>query len=47
MALRKILLQGLRLQSKALAPEHAVCCCHWTCQASAAGWRLAVHVGAS
>ncbi|CAO2634769.1 Pyruvate kinase PKM [Lemmus lemmus] len=39
MALRKILLlQGLRLQSKAPAPEHGVCCCHWTCQASAAGW---------
>lgn len=47
MALRNILLQGLRFKSKAPASGHGVCCCRGTHRASAAGWRLAVHVGAS
>lgn len=47
MALKTILLQGLRVKSKAPAPGHGVCGCRGTHRASAAGWRLAVHVGAS
>jgi hypothetical protein len=47
MALKNILLQGLRFKSKASAPGHGIYCCRGTHRVSAAGWRLAVHVGAS
>lgn len=48
MALRKLLLQGLRLKSKASSvPGHGVCCYQGTRQASTPDWRLALHVCAS
>lgn len=47
MALRKILLQGLRLKNK--VPVHGPSIGHhrWIHRASTAGWRLALHVCAS
>lgn len=47
MALRKILLQGLRLKNKAPRPGHGVCRHQWTRWASSAGRRLALHDCAS
>lgn len=47
MALRKILLQGLRLKNKAPVPGHNVFRHQWIHRASSAVQRLALHVCAS
>lgn len=47
MALRKMLLQGLRLENKAPGPGHGVFRRQWIRRACSAGRRLALHVCAS
>lgn len=47
MALRKMLLQGLRLKNKVAVPGHGICHHQWIRRASTVGWRLALHVCAS
>lgn len=47
MALRKMLLQGLRLKNKVAVRGHGICHHQWIRRASTVGWRLALHVCAS